>query len=286
MKSQNSEVLQLAARRRSLRSQESFSWPLVLVLTLTGLGCHDLEGRSASSPHGGSAEASDASGVFMVARPEMAREASLTCAGAGACPLAVERVNKGRGICADGHSDVACRVDRIDFAETGLEPAEAERFARASFATREGLVFARLERAGAEAVLVVTEAWQGQTRAAPKGLLYRLEPTGKLCLTPPCESFRGERLNTDVVKLYNAVNLIATGAAPGVIDAADRALTQDGLIVAGIYVPLDGPMDRAKDLRASEFYLPLRPHGTPLGCQEQSDDFEGRLAVAQPTDCR
>ena len=206
-----------------------------------------------------------ASGVFIVTHVDQRKCASPACGG-----YFVQLVNQSQTRCANGSRASECHAFRLDFAPSGIDAEEAARFEQQSFASRQGLVIGRLIRrplataaAVLEDVLEVSQAWEGQARKAPSGTFNRLSATGRLCITFPCDSFRGERLNTTTVKLYNAVDLAASGAPPAAVARGLEALNgKEGVLAAGADVPVRGPAGRGTDFRASEFYLRIRACGS------------------------
>jgi hypothetical protein len=179
-----------------------------------------------------------------------------TCGSPACGGYFVKLINQNFTACADGSIAADCHVGRLDFAATGLSPAEAARFEQSSFSTLNGLVEGSLSSGD---VLRVTGAWEGQAHAAAKGSWVRIVPTGKMCLARPCDSFEGDRLNSAVVHDYNAIGLTASGASADAVARATQALTGPGIVAAGIEVLVTGPAGRGKDFSAAEFYLRVTP---------------------------
>jgi hypothetical protein len=201
-------------------------------------------------------------GYFTMTHLDQRKCASPRCGG-----YFVKLVNERNTRCADGTPSSECHALRLDFGPSGIDPAEAARFESAAFATGHALVQGRLVRRAlgvgpGEDVLEVTEAWEGAAGSVPRGGFERLNATGKLCVTYPCDSFSGERLNVGTVTSYNAVDLAASGAPPEAVARGQAALqSKGGLLAAGVPVPIVGPAGEGQDFRASEFYLRI-----PLAC--------------------
>ena len=197
------------------------------------------------------------SGHFIVTRLDQRKCASPVCGG-----YFVKSVNQTRTRCANGSSAADCHAFRLDFGPAGLSADQAARFEAEFFAKQRGLVRGSLiSRSVApnlsEDVLVVTEAWQGQAMTTAKGTFNALTATGRVCITFPCDSFQGEKLNTGAVSFFNAVDLAASGAPPEAVAQGQQALAAGGVLSAGAAVTIVGPAGRGSDFRASEFYLRL-----------------------------
>jgi hypothetical protein len=200
---------------------------------------------------------------FIVTRPDLRKCAYPMCGG-----YFVKRVNHNATRCADGELRAECHVATFDFGAAGLDDEEAARFEDEVLGVGHGLVRGELELrdvgAGIPAdTLVVTEAWEGQAESEPAGHFFRLSSTGVLCITFPCPSYLGEKLNTARQGSFNSVDLDAPGASPEAVEHGYAALHQDGVLAAGRVVRIVGPAGVGYDVVASEFYLRLSPR---VGC--------------------
>jgi hypothetical protein len=196
----------------------------------------------------------DASSYYIMTRPDPRLCPSPMCGG-----YFVAQVNLKITPCADGRLARDCHASRLDFTPFGLSEAEAMRFESESFAKRFGVVRGKLVQREMTPglrvdVLVVTEAWDGQARTSPRGWFNRLSSTGVVCVTYPCPSYKGERLNTNLVTSYNAVDLQASGAPPEAVREGYEALNDKRLLAVGVDVPITGPAGAGVDFRAVEFY--------------------------------
>ncbi|MGH8519053.1 MAG: DUF6748 domain-containing protein [Panacagrimonas sp.] len=199
----------------------------------------------------------DASTFFIVTRPDLRRCAHPICGG-----YFVKRVNRKLTRCANGVFRPECHVVDFKFGPTGLSPKVASHFQSEVFGPGHGLTRGRLvqrrTRAGIPAdTMVVTEAWEGQAGSAPTGTFMRLSSTGITCVTFPCPSFLGERLNTALEVFFNAVDLAASGAPPEAVAEGERALQNDAVLAAGRAVRVQGPAGVGRDFVTSELYLRL-----------------------------
>ena len=199
----------------------------------------------------------DSSSTFIVTQLDARRCIAPLCGG-----YFVKAVNLRRTICADGTSAAECHAFTLDFERSGIAPELARSFEQKSFATQHGLVRGRLvQRPDSNGgpfladVLVVDEAWAGQAESTPVGNFDKLTATGRLCVTFPCDSYRGERLNVGTITSFNAVDLAASGAPADAVAKGNEALNGPGVLAAGVSVPIVGPAGRGKNFKASEFYL-------------------------------
>lgn len=178
----------------------------------------------------------------------------------------VSAVNLDRTLCANGSQAPECHAFRLDFTAAGIDPATAAAFEQDSFAQKHGLVRGRLVsrpfKGGlSEDVLLVSEAWAGQALTVPRGTFRKLTATGRVCITFPCDSFEGAKLNTNARRFFNAVDLAASGAPADAVAKGNEALAATGVLAAGVSVPIVGPAGHGKDFRASEFYLRVASGG-------------------------
>jgi hypothetical protein len=201
------------------------------------------------------ASAADVSTYFIVTRRDTRRCAHPICGG-----YFVRRVNRLLTRCADGALRPECHAVDLDFGPSGLNADEASTFENQSFALGQGLVRAELVArptpAGIPAdTLAISEAWRGQAASTPTGVFARLEGTGIVCVTFPCDSFRARALNSPVVSAINGVDLAASGAPADRVGAGIEALATGPILAAGTPRIIQGPAGVGLDFIASEFYL-------------------------------
>jgi hypothetical protein len=227
-------------------------------------GCNSLEdGAPAAASTSAEALVKGGSTTFIVTRLDMRRCIAPLCGG-----YFVKAVNLARTTCADGSSAADCHAFRLDFGPSGIDPARAAAFEHEAFAPGHALVRGRLEQRPAgpfpEDVLVVEQAWEGQAASTPRGRFEELTATGVVCVTFPCDSYRGKRLNVGTITSFNAVDLAASGAPADAVAAGNEALNAAGILAAGVHVPIVGPAGRGRDFSATEFYLRV-----PSSCRAQ-----------------
>ena len=179
----------------------------------------------------------------------------------------VERVNRRLARCAGGERARECHAAIVDFSALGLSPSE-EAAARSDFVTRRMLVRGELELADpgvdiAVPTLVVEDAWRGVTgEQSEHGRYFGLFSSGIVCITHPCPSFVGFKLNGRRVGWLHQLDFDHTGATPAQLEEGWRALYQaPGLIGFGLLRTIRGPAGIGQALRMTEFYLPVVSSG-------------------------
>jgi hypothetical protein len=201
-----------------------------------------------------------ADGFFIVTRPDVRRCAYPLCGG-----YFVKRVNQWLTQCADGAWRTECHVVDFDYTASELGPEQTAAFEQA-FGAGLGLARGRLEQRDVGAsvpadTLVVSDAYQGQGPSRPTGTFFEVVSTGVLCITYPCPSFRGERLNSQRTRTFNAVDFTAAGASEEAVERAYQSI-DSGVLAAGAAVRIVGPAGSGFDFVASQFYLRLVPDET------------------------
>jgi hypothetical protein len=181
----------------------------------------------------------------------------------------VKAVNAALTRCADGSMAKECHAVELDTRKLGWTPEQQTAF-EASLAKGMALVTGAItpQPRGLYTgeVLQVSHAWQAQGRHKPQGTFYGVHSTGIVCIKAPCPSIEAVVLNTSKLPAYPDVNLTASGASKGAIEAGMKAIgTREGLIAAGYVIPtlspsLDGQTSvKGQLLLASQFYLPAKP---------------------------
>jgi hypothetical protein len=256
------------ATRSPARSSRRQAFSLMILAAVAGC---DASGGAVSSS---AATAGDLSVAQQAIEAPVSNTYILSAVDDRVCPAPacggyfVKLVNQVSTPCGDGTAAAECHALRLDFSATGLSAAEATRFERDAFATGTGVVQGALVRrqidpnleTSAEDVLLVGSAWQGQARSLPKGSFTRVTPTGKLCVTFPCDSYLSDRLNMSILRSYNAIALASSGAPADAVARGNQALAgPSGVVAAGVEVLVSGPAGRGKDFSAAEFYLRVSP---------------------------
>lgn len=238
--------------------------PLVLLLALGGLSAsvaHGIGAVGGAAPFELPAEHGFPQATYYrVTRPDPRLCPSPICGG-----VYVERVNRRFARCADGRRDFECHAAIVDFSALGLSPAE-EVAARSDFFGRRMLVRGELESVdlgfGIDVpTLLVQDAWRGVTESqSDYGRYLGLFSSGIVCITHPCPSFVGFKLNGRHVGWLHEIDFDHTGATPAQLEQGLSALYEaPGLIGFGMLHTIRGPAGFGKELRMTEFYLPVVP---------------------------
>lgn len=217
--------------------------------------------------------------TYYVVSRDMRKCASPLCGG-----YFVRRVNRANTRCADGQMSDACYVASLDLHVLGLSTHEEERLTgsvttdlEASVVVLRGTVrqggathFGRLGEFRA------TEAWLANAPVAVSGAFYRVKDSGIVCITTPCGSLTGTKLNVGTRRTLAELDL---NAAPGTefdhVRAMSRLATDDGLLVAGTTSVVTGPAGRARGLLGSQYYE--RVVHEPGVCGSSDECSQGQL---------
>lgn len=184
------------------------------------------------------------SGAFVVTRRDLRKCRSPVCGG-----VFVKRANHSTTVCLDGVARSECYVGMIDLA--AVPGAEPMREALEAKGVLEGTLS---PTAGfpAIATLQVRAAWRGASGATPAGTLYRVRPSGIVCVTTPCPTMRLAKVNsTAASRTFDALTLNRTARLASVADrnaAAIEALREPGILVATTAT------STSRTVVASEFY--------------------------------
>jgi hypothetical protein len=172
----------------------------------------------------------------------------------------VERVNRPKTLCADEMYAKECHAAIVDFSALGLSPEE-ESALHADFAAKRALARGALvladPGAGIEVpTLVVTDAWRGVSGTQRSwGRYWGVASSGIVCITHPCPTLFGFKLNGKRVGWLHGLDLDPSGASAAEIAAAfDAVQNGPGLIAFGRISTITGPAGKGKEFRASEFY--------------------------------
>lgn len=184
----------------------------------------------------------------------------------------VKRVSHPKTKCADGTWQDRCYVFNFDWTNLGLGE---DREATLTEAARNGQVLIRgtLETGAFEAfpeiaVLAATEAWEAASDSARKGHFYLAADNGIRCITYPCPSIDGLRLNRnkEPFQQYAGVDLSRISDDLDVLARVNGAIQNGGTVVAATLVTTRGPAGKMKELRAYAAYLPVTIDGLGAAC--------------------
>ncbi len=183
--------------------------------------------------------------TYFTFRRDLRRCASPLCGG-----YFVKRVNQARTRCAKGMMKNECYVAEMDW---NSQPEVDERKA----VIRGEMKDKSYEKRGRWEILLVTESWEAASESTSRSsTFYRVKDKGVRCITFPCPTHHGAKLNSTVSRDIAGVDLTSTGASDEAVSEANAAMTgSDGIVVVGSYVPVKGPGGRSVTLRASRFYL-------------------------------
>jgi len=183
----------------------------------------------------------------------------------------VNEVNKAFTRCADKHRDKACYAAEIDWSALNLtaeQAAAAQSLAgngqlllRGQLQTKQ---FGDIAKLG---VFVVSEAWEAATNKPTNGPYFRIHLNGIRCIAAPCNSVDEEKLNTNITRGIDGINLDKVGANETKLTAAsERLSTTEGILVTGRHKPVTGPGGKSVSLTASQFYLPFTASSVVKQC--------------------
>lgn len=171
----------------------------------------------------------------------------------------VKEVNHDFTLCADGSYAEACHVAVTDYDALGLPQSTEEKLDDAwqhSHALLRGTLF---QDGGPYDpfpidTLAASEGWVGVTGNAPSGVFERLDDSGIVCITFPCDSFVERILNDGFTRFIAEVDLAASGAGPKQVEAGMTELFATGILAAGNETVVYGPAGIAPGFAATEFY--------------------------------
>jgi hypothetical protein len=187
----------------------------------------------------------------------------------------VQEVNKELTQCADGSYAKECHVAVTDYSALGLDKdleAKLDDHWNKGQALLRGELFQdvnplKLSPYPPIDTLAASEGWVGVTGNSPKGAFQRLDDSGIVCVTFPCESFVERLLNVGLTNLIAEVDLAHSGATPEQIDAGFAELFETGILAVGEDTTVYGPAGSALGFAANEFYTRIDgPYkGEPCG---------------------
>lgn len=174
----------------------------------------------------------------------------------------VSLVNRGRTRCADGAFAEQCYAPILDWSALALSPEEVGKL-EGAFRDGGALVRGELRMQdspfGPLPGLVVQDAWLAVAGEAPTQTFFGVVPSGIVCFTYPCPSYRAQILNKHGRRMVHDLDLAASGATPEQIDQGYAALYDGGLLVAGRRELFRGPAGQGVRLVAEAFYTKVEP---------------------------
>lgn len=213
---------------------------------------------------------------FIVTRPDMRRCISPICGG-----VYVKRVNQPEVKCADGKWAKECYVGGFDFGALGYsseEQVEAYAAIASGHAVFRGAIvtgFFAGDHASVPA-FAASEVWVAASDKKPANTFFRAHDAGIMCITSPCASIDGLKVNKNAhpSARYAGLDLAPLGLDETQTAAAWDALRTGHLLVAGKAVKVTGPGGQAEGLKANQIYFPkvAAPVEDPSGPVDQNGD--------------
>ncbi len=203
--------------------------------------------------------------TYFTARPDLRKCMAPLCGG-----YWVKRVNQPKTKCIDGSWQKECYVADLDWSSLGLsdvETADANAAAQAAEIVLRGKLAPAAYPQFDLASFAVEEGWRGATSNAPSGTFYRVKDSGVKCITYPCPTVQGVKLNKNAkpISNYSGLDLAPSGASQEQIDQAWQDMTGPGLVVAATTETVTGPAGKGTGLTASQFYTRIA-HVAATGC--------------------
>ncbi|MBK8410302.1 MAG: hypothetical protein IPL19_20305 [Sandaracinaceae bacterium] len=205
-------------------------------------------------------------GVPLPAAAYLARHDGRRCPSPNCGGYFLQAVNQADTLCADGTRASECYVADLDWAASGLSPADQQ---RATSGTGGFLLDGVQEQrsygvGGVFGVLRVSAAWVSEwgtplTVPALDASFHQLSDNGMLCVLEPCFNLPVVTLNTQDSELVSALDLTGAGAS-GAQEALGRAALEAGTLRATGTIMTDevaGPGGFGETYRAQQFYLRL-----------------------------
>lgn len=197
---------------------------------------------------------------FIVTRADLRRCVSPICGG-----VFVQRVNKDTTPCADGTTAAECHAYSYDLSAIGLDPTETDKLAGV-IGDKHALVRGKLEKRTQGAykvdVLVASEVWVGNALSTPTGIFYQVSDNGVRCVASPCGHVHEAKLDSTTARTIADVDFTHSGANAKQIAAAQAAMMNGIVIVAGNHATVRGAGGSMSELVASELYTKVVPPST------------------------
>ncbi len=182
----------------------------------------------------------------------------------------IKRVDQPKTKCADGTWQKTCYVSNFDWDALGIDE-DAGYTLTANAREKRVLVRGTIETGSFEAfpdvgVLVAEEAWEAASDAVPKGSFYASHDNDIRCITSPCGSIDGVRLNRNKAPfaVYAGVDLSRVTTDQDVLAKLQADLFESELVVAATTAAMSGPAGKMNELRAHQAYRRVQP--SEVGC--------------------
>jgi hypothetical protein len=205
---------------------------IAVVLSVFALGCGLPEGAALEDEELGTAEQElygSPTGTYYKVRQDFRRCVSPFCGG-----FWVSLVNATKTRCVDGTKQSECYVAEIDFANLGLTTTDIQ--AVAQTALYRAALTRKTYPEGDFGALVPTEAWVAVGQNSPTGTFRRLQDNGLVCLTTPCASITGDRLNNTDSQTFTDLNFTPAYVPDTAVQTARDTIANDqaGILSAGV----------------------------------------------------
>jgi len=198
---------------------------------------------------------------FIVSRQDTRKCMSPICGG-----VFIKRVNQPEVKCADGKWAKECYVGDLDLTAIGYGAEEAIE-ARQAIVGGVAIFRGAIVQGELAPSFAATEVWVSPLGQKAKNVFYRAHDLGIMCITSPCPSTDGVRLNRNATPLvrYAGVDFTKAGIDDELVAKAWEALRNDELVVAAKAVVVHGQAGDAEALQVNQLYFAKRPADEPGG---------------------
>lgn len=229
-------------------------------------------------------------GYYRTTRQDLRKCAWPACGG-----VYVKRVNRDSTRCADGVLRKDCYVAALNLQSLNLGDQTEAHFTTA-FNGGRGLVRGQLHHVKQAAIgmavstLSASEAWLARAPTPPAyGAFHAAANNGIVCIASPCDTLALAALNSPkAAKAVAGLQLDRLKLTDAAISQINARLGQDGLLVAGVPVPVTGEAGTSVALSARQIYLPVKgtdPQPTFLCKSAEPDCPTGRFCETPAGAC-
>lgn len=191
------------------------------------------------------ARALDADIVYQVTGRDFRKCAYPLCSG-----YFVKAVNKTKTTCADGTKQAECYVADLDLSALELPATQTEELLSKAIAG-DVLLSGNIQiESHGQGGLHAYKAFESRTGADFSGPVYLVENSGIVCITTPCPSIQGRKLNSTVVKPLTDLDFSALGLSADEAAAAANTVATTGLVISGSI----STKGQKKTLKASQIF--------------------------------